>query len=79
MPETSHVIDDGPRVSLLGTQRADIPRLVVRLLRGVLDEILQPYQWNPAMKMFQYIITFIKETNSSIKSVEQILNKLMHV
>lgn len=47
MPEAGHVVDDSPRMSVLGAQRADVRGLVVRLLRRVLDQVLHAQQRSP--------------------------------
>lgn len=47
MPETSHVVDDGAGMALLGAQGAQVLGFVVLLLRRVFDKVLQPYQRSP--------------------------------
>lgn len=48
MPEAGHVVDNCTRMALLGAERAHVRGLVVRLLRRVLHQVLQPQQRRPA-------------------------------
>lgn len=63
MPETSHVVDDGTWMALLGTQHAHIAWLVVRFFGRVLHQVFQAQQRGSTQEKYYSVTSQIIETN----------------
>lgn len=67
MPEASHMVDDGTRVALLGTQHAHIARLVVRFFGRVFHQIFYAQQWSSTQQKCYFSVTV--EINIAIVNI----------